>query len=188
MKNTFLALILFLYSSFSAQAQEPTALSINWDKKAIFLNEIKQDKLTGIKELQTALGSPSRILSEDTLNTKLYVYDSLGLSVVIDTLTGHLNNIYIHFSKGRGGDFKTSPAKLYSGNLSIENHPLSATEKIESIKEKTNLPFEEWFPGAYFFMAANEEFTITITYRDKKKEVITQCLINFVEEKERITH
>ncbi len=183
MKKTLLALTLFLYVPYSAPAQQPTVININWTKKEVLINDVKQYKLTNIKELQISLGKPTRILSDDTLSTKLYIYDSLGLSVVIDTLTGHVNNLYIHLSKGRGGDFNTSPAKLYSGNLFIENHPVTAIEKIESLKEKTKLPFEEWFTGAYFFTAANEEFTVTINYRDKKKEMITQCLINFSEKK-----
>ncbi|MBC7875415.1 MAG: hypothetical protein H7Y01_15550 [Ferruginibacter sp.] len=185
MKNIILSfLLLFLSATPHLHAQESTTVKIGWDKKEVLLNGIALDKSSGLKEVIKVVGQANRVLSDDTLSTRLYIYDSLGLAIVIDTVSNQLQTMFIYLSKGRGGDFETSPKKLFTGTLFINEELISPAEKIDPILEKTKLPFKEWSPGFYWYTAANEEFNITITYRDKKKEVITSCYIQFISDED----
>lgn len=172
---------LFGFLSFPAQGQPD--ITIDWKNKAVTIGTVSITKQSTIEDIRKATGNESRALSEDNNPTRLYIYDSLGIDFVIDTIKNILQKLTIRISKGRR-DFDSTPENLFTGKLVANSKKKNADDKIEAIIQKTGLPFKEWAPGFYWYSADNEEFSITITYKDKKREVISTVYILFSEVKE----
>lgn len=185
MRNQLIRLLFILqlvgFVSFSGQGQPDIA--IDFKNKTVTFNNASITIRSTLTDIRKAIGSENRALAEDNNPTRLYIYDSLGIDFVIDTVKNILQKLTIRLSKGRG-DFDSTPENLFTGKLLSNNKSINTDDKIEAIRLKTNLPFKEWAPGFYWYSADNEEFSVTIAYRDKKRDVISTVYILFSEDKE----
>lgn len=178
-----LSAIFFLLLSFNAVAQQPFSVLVNWQHKEVVINKVSLNKNSSLTDIRKALGKESRVLSAEGDPTRLFIYDSLGISFIIDTARGELQRLTIHPNKGRV-EYETSPKTIFTGNLFIGDKLVAANEAISSIIAGTGLPFkqvEESFP---WYTAANEEFSMMITYQPWNRKMFSVLYVSFVREKE----
>lgn len=173
--------ILLLLLSSHLYAQDQPDIIIHFTEKKVFINQASINKQSSIAAIRKALGSEDRVLSEANNSTRLFIYDKYGLDFVIDTAKSILHKLTIHFSEPRQR-YETSPVQLFKGKLSVGIHPVLPTEQIDTIIAKTKIFFTEWSPGFYWYSADNKEFSITIAYKDKRKEIFGNLYVLFIQE------
>jgi hypothetical protein len=175
MKNYLLIIIgaFFFGNAFS----QKTSLEITWGKDEVIVNKTAINVNSTLPDIRKALGNESRSFSVDDKPSRLYIYDELGLSVVIDTVAQKLDKIDIDWSPGRS-ESDMSPKKLFDGDLIINGKPVLVKDRIAAIKTKTKVPFEK-MGLFYWYTVDHGEFSITIAYATKAEEKIRAVYILF---------
>lgn len=168
--------VLFLLISSFAFSQN-NAIHVSWKDKQVMINGHKLDKNSTSGNIYKLIGKESRLMTDPKEPTKLLIFDSLGINFIIDTATEKIKKIDIYCARGRGGSFEASPKKLFTGEITIDNHLIKTNSSIDQIKSDTKIAFEELSPGFYWFLAENEEFNICIAYTNKKKEFISMVYL-----------
>ncbi len=185
MKKSFLFSILSfaLLFSFSITAQKPITVAVRFDKKEVVMNGVTINRESSVTNIRQALGKESRVLSAQGDPTKLFIYDSLGLTFIIDTTTGQLQRLTLHPNKGRM-EYETSPGMIFTGSLIIGDKLIAANESISSVNSRTGVTFKQLEESFPWYTATNKEFSMMITYQPWNKKLFSSIHISFVKEKE----
>jgi len=180
----FLSILSFtLLFSLSITAQKPITVAVHFDKKEVVMNRVTVNRESSVINIRQAVGKENRVLSAQGDPIKLFIYDSLGLTFIIDTTTGQLQRLSLHPNKGRM-EYETSPAMTFAGSLFIGDKLIATNEPISSVNSRTGVMFKQLEESFPWYTATNKEFSMMITYQPWNKKLFSSIHISFVKEKE----
>ena len=108
--------------------------NIEINSSGLFIDSFEITNETKLSTFEKILGSPERKV---ILVNTIWTYDKLGILLYIKNSTQEISSIVLDFKKF---NYRFSPEKSFSGNLSIDNFYLSLYSPLEGIM---SIPFLE---------------------------------------------